>query len=82
MVFERRCKKTSPLLDIYGEWEPGSFYPDRLHVAMADGNIIRYRIDILAKPAVGLHGWKTRGKVVDGYGYKKAAQTVDQTAGR
>lgn len=62
-MFERRCRKTRPLLDLHGEWETGSFYPDRLMVAMEDGNIIRYRIDIMPKPQVG----KTHGKIAGGY---------------
>lgn len=63
-MFSRRSAKVKPLLDIHGEWSQHSVYPDVLSVAMEDGRVVRYRIDILPKPNFGRNSWDRRGKKV------------------
>ena len=70
-MFSRRSAKVKPLLDIHGEWSQHSVYPDTLMVAMQDGRVIRYRIDILPKPNFGRYGWNRKNQKVNvGYQYK------------
>lgn len=72
MSWKRRSGRIKPLLDLKCNWHPGSTYPDTIQVAMRDGRVVTYSLQV--KPEriyVGDDRLPMRNEVV-GYQYKKS----------
>ena len=71
-IFNRRAWRIKPILDIHCSWTMiGSTYPEQLMIAMRDGHVVKY--DINVRPIrihTGKNGWDMRHPQVVGYKYQ------------